>query len=378
MTAGNSTKYGKVKRAAAGLLLMYSSLLVLSFATIAPYRDARAEGVMSTAFNVLVVAPVAIGMLAGNSIYNHMFGDPKPIIAGGGYGSCPFLSDLDDGAFDCQNLNPSAPPWSTTSLPPPGQGGDPRFTSPQQPCALYRRLLACQKGCSEMQKNRIMGYFSTCSGMTQLASPPETPKQAIYGLGSDGGDLMTACSNNQNYRNYVDHMRSCLQVGVAAQLKSCKDCSSLVDNIIHAHTPCNANTGFCNTLGNDPQALKCFGAALGASWQGLGGGHSLSGPARSVGICHMLEQAMTCASTNGTDFYNWWNNMCDGYRKGCEMSGGINCSISCPAKEQLPVLLQLPLALLTKAIASGAGEIPGAISMAEAACQKTIGNEPNF
>ena len=377
MITGNASKNSKLKRATAWWSRMYYALLILSFTTIAPLRESRAEGADSTVFDTLVVAPVAIGLLAGDSFYNWMFGDPKPIVTGGGYGMCPFLSDLKNSAFDCQNLNSTAPPWSTASLPQPGQGVDNGITDPQQPCAFYRRLLACQKGCSEMDKNRIIGYYQTCSGMTQLASPSAIPDHAIYGLGRDGGDLMTACSLNKNFRDYANNMRSCLQVGAAASLKSCKECSSVVEGIIHAHTPCNANTGFCTTLSEDPQALSCFGAGIGASWQGIGGGHSLSGPARSVGICHMMEQALTCASK--TNFQNWWTNLCKGYQKGCEMSGGVNCKLSCPAYEDLGPLIQGSFATLIESVATAStSELPGIISLAEEACHNALGYEPNF
>jgi hypothetical protein len=374
----NLNRLRSLKVPIAALISTYILTVVLGLSITTAYSPAKADSAMERAVNVLLFSPVAIGRHAGESIYAWMFGEPKSVIPGGGYGeTCPFLSDFKTPSFDCRNIQPTTPPWSTSNQPLPGQPGfTGGFPNPQDPCSFYRHLLACQKGCSEMEKNRLIGYFQTCSGMTQLISPIATPP--IYNLGGDGGNLIAACSSNQNFQNYVHNMRSCLQVAVTTQLGSCKNCSSLVTNIIEAHTPCNANTGFCTSLGNDPQALRCLGAALGASWQGLSGGHSLSGPVRSVGICHLLEQSITCAA-RGQNFTNWWNNICGGYQLGCRLAGGRICGWACPMADQLSPELQNIIAQITQIGAEAGSYYPGMVGLLEGTCQELIfGDGPNF
>ena len=348
---------------------MYLTAVAFAFFSITNAKTAKAN-FASDAFNIVVVAPVVIGMHTGGAVWDWMFGEPKPQITGGGYGGqCPFLSDRKDpnGGVDCQNLGPTSPPWSTltTGAPIPR----PPFTNPHEPCGFYRRILGCMNGCSEVEKNRLIGYYQTCSGMTQLTMTPPPPP--IYGLDES---LVTACSLNQNYQNYVNKMRSCLQVATTLSLKKCVSCTELVDNIIHSHNPCNVNTGFCD-MGDDPRALKCFGAALGASWQGFGGGHSILGPIRSVGICHMfIDQAMTCAASN-TDFTNWWNNICTGYQQGCGGAGGSNCGISCPTSSEMGLATQYVFSQLLQILAQLVNDsTPGAIALAGSLCEQLIGN----
>ncbi len=369
-----------VKSITTGPVFMYPICLAFAVFSITNSNHANAQTTSSSVDMLPGVLPAKTGVKAGVDFYNWMFGGPKPE---GGYGQCPFRSDVDfqgsGSGFDCQNLKPTAPPptappWST----PNGDNTPPSsFSNAQEPCRIYSHVLACMKGCSDVEKNRLIGYYQTCSGMTQLTMPPPPPP--IYGLDRDGGDLITACSGNKNFKNYVNNMRSCLQVSLAEKLKSCETCSEVVGGIIDSHTPCNAKTNFCE-MGADPQAIRCFGAALGASWQGFFGGHSTMGPIRSVGICHMLvDQVATCAASS-TNLTNWWNNICSGYQTGCKMSGGSSggggwCAAACPMSDQLTLTGQHQLAEVLQKYVRAADVLAPAGSMALATklCEAMLG-----
>ncbi|MEY4630555.1 MAG: hypothetical protein RIQ81_675 [Pseudomonadota bacterium] len=182
-------------------------------------------------------------------------------------------------------------------------------------CGYYMRLRLCLTDCDEGEKNRLLGYYQTCAGVTGLAS----------------GDyaFVKGCDSNAQFKAYTLKMRRCLQESsVRFNANACHSCAQVIegaggsfDGIIGSHTPCNAVAGFCDL---SPESLRCFGAGLGSSWQGVAGNHSVLGSARSVGFCHLLSQAASCASTGESTgqpgyqgFMTFWRSLCSGYQAGC-------------------------------------------------------------
>ena len=230
--------------------------------------------------------------------------------------------------------------------------GDQNIGIKEQECSYYLRLRMCLSDCDEMQRNRLLGYYQTCMGVTGLAA----------------GDykFVPGCSSNDQFKTYTVKMRQCLQrSSVRFNGGACHTCAEVIDGtggpydgIIGSHTPCNATSGFCELT---QDSLRCFGAGLGSSWQGIAGNHSVLGSARSVGFCHLLSQAASCASTGrqGRDgFLKFWRGLCSGYQAGCEAmqagtgtlagnaiegitgAGGemvnkVSCKLSCPLPEDL-------------------------------------------
>jgi hypothetical protein len=112
-------------------------------------------------------------------------------------------------------------------------------------------------------------------------------------------------------------------------------CTEVVDNIRDAHTYCNEDTAFCDTMVNE-DAGWCFGYALGNAWGGVGIGTFVSGPAAPLG------PAATIVSTCGCDDPAVvQDNICAGYREACvELGGGgliveALCNASCPDSSSL-------------------------------------------
>ena len=220
-------------------------------------------------------------------------------------------------------------------------------------CEYYLRVRSCLSDCNEYQKNRLLGYFQTCMG--------------VSGLAVGDYDFVEGCRNNPEFSRYVGDMRYCIQDRSRNfNSASCRTCNQVIDGaggsfegIIGSHTPCNELSGFCK-LGTT--SLRCFGAGLGSSWRGVFGTHSAQGASRSVGVCHLLAQGASCAAKNqvGYDgFMSFWRALCGGYQKGCEAMQGatgsttsntlggifgdgtkqatdiVSCKLSCPLPEDM-------------------------------------------
>ena len=223
----------------------------------------------------------------------------------------------------------------------------------EQECEYYLRVRGCLSDCNEYEKNRLLGYFQTCMG--------------VSGLAVGDYNFVEGCRNNPEFSGYVVNMRYCLQeTSRDFNTSSCHTCKQVLEGaggsdegIIGSHTPCNESSGFCKLSAT---SLRCFGAGLGSSWRGVFGSHSAQGSSRSVGFCHMLAQGSSCAANKkiGYDgFMGFWRALCGGYQKGCEAMqnatgstlsntlGGLfgdttrqttdilSCKLSCPLPEDI-------------------------------------------
>jgi len=264
--------------------------------------------------------------------------------------SAPACLNVNQGpglAASCSNL------FKVTAHPPADDLFSATAGVKEHECSYYLRLRLCLTDCDESQKNRLLGYYQTCMGVTGLAS----------------GDykFVEGCAGNSEFTSYMESMRHCLQKSSVAfnADNACHTCKQIIDGsggpydgIIGSHTPCNSIAGFCNL---SETSLRCFGAGLGSSWTGVLGSHSATGSIRSVGFCHLVSQAASCAAVSDQGyggFMNFWRALCGGYQGGCEAVQGrsgtfignaiesitgigssgfdvVSCKLSCPLPEDL-------------------------------------------
>lgn len=261
--------------------------------------------------------------------------------------ACPNVNQGAGLADSCSNL------FKVTAHPPAGQDVIATAGVKEHECGYYLRLRLCLTDCSESERNRLLGYYQTCMGVTGLAS----------------GDykFVEGCAGNQEFTSYMETMRHCLQKSSVAfnTDNDCHSCKQIIDGaggpydgIIGSHTPCNGSAGFCDL---SETSLRCFGAGMGSSWTGVLGSHSATGSIRSVGFCHLVSQAASCAASSEQGygaFMTFWRALCGGYQAGCEavqggtgtfvgnaiesIAGGgsrtfdaVSCKLSCPLPEDL-------------------------------------------
>jgi hypothetical protein len=291
----------------------------------------------------------------------------------------------------CQNRRADEPVNNVCRNPFVVSAGDEDIGLKEKECSYYLGLRMCLTDCNQFQRNRLLGYYQTCMGVTGLAA----------------GDykFVSGCSSNDQFKAYTVKMRQCLQrSSVNFNTSTCHTCAEVIDGaggpydgIIGSHTPCNETSGFCE-LSQD--SLKCFGAGLGSSWQGVAGNHSVMGAARSVGFCHLLSQAASCASTGrqGREgFLRFWRGLCVGYQAGCvamqagtgtlagntiegitgkggETVNKVSCKLSCPLPEDLNRLTVVGgdvAGYLFEKLTSSIGR--GGVLSAEDNCRSIIG-----
>lgn len=166
------------------------------------------------------------------------------------------------------------------------------------------------------------------------------------------------CMNQPALNDWLKRMRRCLQDEVTGSLRDpnnnqcidpAKTCADIGHAVDQAHAPCNESYGpnggpnFCDLM-RDPNAAKCFGAALGNSWGPVGAGQRPGGPLAPLGAAGMLVALGTC----GTDGWGIQQNICTGFieswvdRWGADPVGVAACAASCPPLPNLPSLPTLP------------------------------------
>lgn len=330
----------------------------------------------------------ALGFLPGcKTPGEHRTAEPTAGLAGqnAGQKSCDNWKKDASLAVACSN------PFRMTAHQPATEPRDARAGSKESECAYYIKARLCLSDCDESQRNRLLGYYQTCQGVTGLAA----------------GDYRFAegCAGNEEFTSYTEKMRYCLQEQSAMfNERDCHSCREVIDGsggpfegIIGSHTPCNATAGFCAL---SETSLRCFGAGLGFSWRGVLGSHSATGSVRSVGFCHLMAQAATCSSSGRQGyggFMTFWRALCSGYQAGCEAAQGqtgtftgtaiegivgagsrtfdvASCKLSCPLPEDLNRVSGfggLAAGYLFEKISAAAGR--GGVLGAESACRDLVG-----
>jgi hypothetical protein len=232
----------------------------------------------------------------------------------------------------CHSIGPTSPPPATAPNPNGSYNGE---------CEAYRDL-ANSPACANDPAGRdlLEGYRKTCENMTRGNITP-----SILGPG-------VSCMNQPALNDWLKRMRSCLQGEVTGSLRDpnnnqcidpTKTCGDIGHAVDQAHAPCNESTGFCDLM-RDPNAAKCFGAALGNSWGPVGAGQRPGGPLAPLGAGGMLVALGTC----GNDAWGIQQSICTGFIEGCVAQWGGDatavalCAASCPPLPNLPPRPTLP------------------------------------
>jgi hypothetical protein len=212
--------------------------------------------------------------------------------------------------------------FEISSPEPPGPGEGHLDTPPAGACDFYFEVAADPGGCTEDERDLLGGYHQTCSNVSR---------------GDGQGPSGAFCDLQDDFRTYVDEMRYCLQEEVTLLSTGPDDClvpgttcTEVVDNIRDAHTYCNEDTDFCETMA-DEDAGWCFGYALGNAWGGVGIGTFAGGPTAPLGPAATIVSTCVCDDSEAVQ-----DNICAGYREACvELGGGglaveAICDASCP------------------------------------------------